>query len=254
MSKSSSKNNNISGIVLTFNSRLTIEKCLAGLSEVCEEIVIVDSFSTDDTLKIAEGYTDKIFRRKFKHYGDQLNWAMEKATGNFILVLDSDEELSSALKEEIRQEMGKETDFAAYSIPRLSEFMGRWMRFSWKGDRVIRLCKKGAAHYKDRELGSSPEISGRVGRLKGNILHHPYRDLSHYLEKLNYYTTRAAKEMQKQGKRANPLDLLFRPTWKFFKMYILKGGILDGIPGLIIACLSSFYVFLKYAKLWEKKL
>ncbi|NOZ64324.1 MAG: glycosyltransferase family 2 protein [Caldiserica bacterium] len=248
------ENNNISGVVLTFNSQLTIEKCLAGLSEVCKEIVVVDSFSTDDTLKIVEGYTDKIFQRKFKHYGDQLNWAMEKATGDFILVLDSDEELSNTLKEEIRKEIGGKVNFAAYSIPRLSKFMGKWMRFSWRGDRVVRLFKKGVACYKDRELGSSPEISGKVGKFKGNILHYPYRDLSHYLEKLNYYTTRAAEEMQKQGKRASILDLLLRPAWKFFKMYILKGGVFDGIPGLILSCLSSFYVYLKYAKLWEKKL
>ncbi|MCD6219875.1 glycosyltransferase family 2 protein [Candidatus Calescamantes bacterium] len=243
----------LSGIVLTFNSQSTIERCLETLSEVCEEIVVVDSFSTDDTLNVVKRYTDRVFQRAFKNYGDQLNWAMEKVKGDFILVLDSDEELSNVLKKEIEMEIAKEINLDAYSIPRLSKFMGKWMRFSWKGDRVIRLFKRGKANYKERELGSSPEIKGKIGKLKGNILHYPYRDLSHYIKKMNYYTTRAAQEMRKTGRRTHITDLLFRPLAKFLKMYILKGGILDGIPGLILSILSSFYVFIKYAKLWENR-
>ena len=244
--------NMLSGIVLTLNSENTLEKCLKSLS-ICDEIIIVDSFSSDKTISLAKKYTENIYRRKFLNYGEQLNWAIEKAQGDWILVLDSDEELSEQLKNEIKREIMKENTFDAYRIPRMSKFLGRWIKFSWKGDEVIRLIKKGKAKYNDRELGSSPEIHGKTGKLKGKILHHPYKNISHYIEKLNYYTERAEKEMEKNGKKASISDLIFRPPLKFLKMYILKGGIFDGVSGLVLSLLSSFYVFVKYAKLWEKK-
>ncbi len=239
----------LSVLILTFNSERTLEKCLRSVS-FSPEIVVVDSGSKDKTLDIARKYTSRIYQHPYKNYGDQINWALEKLTGEWVLVVDSDEEVSPPLREEI-QGVVKEGEMDGYYIPRKSEFMGKWLNFIWRGDKVLRLFRKGKAVYRERELGSSPVVEGRVGRLKNFLLHHPYRDIAHYLEKMNYYTTCAAREIRKKG-RVNILDILLRPPLRFFRVYLIKGGIFDGFPGLIMAILSSFYVFLKYLKAWEK--
>lgn len=242
----------LTAIVLTKNSQDTIKRCLESLMWV-GEILVVDSFSTDQTLEICRAYTDKILQHPYSNYGEQLNWALQKVSTPWVLVIDSDEEVTPALKEEIQSLFKGGEMLDGYYLPRKSFFLGRWLSHGgWYPDYVLRLFQKGRGKYKERELGSTILLRGEKGYLRGDILHRPYRDLSHYLEKFNYYTDRASEEYKKRGKRVGWWDLLLRPPLRFFKMYVLKKGFLDGRQGFILAVVSSFYVFFKYARTWEK--
>lgn len=240
----------LTAIVLTYNSQSTLEKCLKSLTW-CDEILIVDSFSEDETLAIAREFTSRIFQREYQNYGDQLNFALKKARGEWVLVIDSDEEVSPSLQREIQETLSSPFPLTGFYIPRKSKFLGRWINHCWKGDKVLRLFRKEYAQYRERELGSSPRIEGKVGMLQNPILHYPYRDLKHYLEKLNYYTTCAARQMHKEGRKFRIYNLFLNPLGKFIQMYFLKKGFLDKGEGFLLSLLSSFYVLVKFAKLWE---
>ncbi|HEX68094.1 MAG TPA: glycosyltransferase family 2 protein [bacterium] len=240
----------LSVVVLTYNSARTLERCLKSV-QFADEILIVDSGSTDETLEIAKIYTSRILHHPYINYGKQLNWAIEKVKGDWILVVDSDEEVTPELAQEIKNAV-RENEMDGYYLPRISEFMGKRLIHVWAQDKVLRLFRKGKAKYKERELGSSPIVEGELGNLRGYLLHFPYKDLTHYLEKFNFYTSCAAREIRKKRK-ATLFDLLLRPPAKFIKMFFIKRGFLDGIPGLIMCMLSAFYVFVKYAKAWERR-
>ncbi len=241
----------LSVIVIALNEERNIAECLESVGWA-DEIILVDSGSKDGTVKVAGQFGAKIFIQPWKGFAEAKTFAVSKTRNNWILWLDADERVPHELADEI-QAMVKGPDLkAAYSIARRAYFLGRWMRHSgWYPGRVARLFDKNLAKFSSAAVHEGLEVRGEVGELRNDLLHFTDPNLYHYMQKFNRYTSLASEESFNAGKRFRLLDVLLRPPWLFFKMYFLRLGFLDGIQGLILALLSSTYVFTKYAKLWE---
>lgn len=243
----------LSVAIITHNEEEEIRDCLESV-KWADEIVIVDSFSSDKTLEICRGYTDKIFQKEWAGFSDQKNYAIEMATNSWVLVIDADERVSELLMEEIKDIFENGPTCDGYFIPRKSYFLGRWIRYGgWYPDYSVRLFRKDKGKFKLREVHESVNINGRIGKLKNPLEHYTYRSLEEYIERMDRYSTLAAREMVKEGRRATLGSIIFRPLFTFFRMYILQQGFRDGIYGFLLSTLYSYYTFIKYAKLWEIK-
>jgi glycosyltransferase involved in cell wall biosynthesis len=243
----------ISAAVITKNEEDNIRDCLSSLAWT-REIVVLDSGSLDDTLKIAREFTDKVFVEEWRGYTEQKNAAVDHCSGRWVLSLDADERVSEELRREIEERLSVEDGGLpdGFLIPRLSFYLGRWVRRGgWYPDRKLRLFRKGRGRWSGNGLHEQVEVSGKVEKMNHPLLHYTYRDISNHLLKMDRYTTLAAQQNFQEGNRARIWDLTLRPGFKFINMYLLRGGFLEGRAGLVIALLGSFYVFLKYAKLWE---
>jgi len=241
----------ISAIVITYNEEKNIQRCLESLSWA-DEIVVVDSFSQDRTKDIASSFTDKIFDLEWQGFGKQKEIARTKASYDWVLSVDADEVVSEKLKEEIKSVINKNDSLDGYYIPRLSNFLGRWIKHSgWYPDYVLRLFKKDKARFDESLVHEKLILDGKAGFLRNEIRHYTDPDISHYLSKMDKYTTLSSQKLLAEGKSLTLFDLLFRPMAIFFKMYLFKSGFLDGWQGFLLACFSSFHVFVKYAKLWH---
>ena len=239
----------ISTIVITFNSEATIEKCLKSAMSISDEIIIVDSFSTDRTVEICKNYTKKIFTHKWLGYSKQKEIAVEKAVNSWILWIDSDEELSSELIFEIQS---LNFSCTAYYLNRKNYYLNRWINHcGWYPDYIIRLFRKDKGRFSNDIIHEKVVINGKIDQIKGILYHYSYRDISHHLEKMNSFTSAIAQKMFQQNKKVTPLTIIFHSVWYFFRTYILKKGYLDGFAGFIVCVLGGYYVFLKYIKLWE---
>jgi glycosyltransferase involved in cell wall biosynthesis len=239
----------VTATVITFNEAANIRAALASLS-FADEIVVVDSQSTDDTVAIARLFTDKVFVRPWPGYVAQKNFAAEQASHDWILSLDADERISEPLADEIRALAAG--DAAGYRIPRVTFHLGRWLRSTdWYPDFQLRLYERRRARWTGRHVHESVKVEGPVGRLSAEILHYAYRDLSHHLQTMDRYTTLAARQMFEDGRRAGWWDLATHPPAAFLRNYLLRGGFRDGVPGLIVSAMNARYVGLKLAKLWE---
>jgi glycosyltransferase involved in cell wall biosynthesis len=238
-------------VIITYNESRNIRRCLESVSWV-DEIVIVDSHSTDDTLDIAATFTDRIHQLKWSGFGPAKEYAKDKATGDWILSVDADEVVPDELKEEIQRVTESRQSLEGYLLPRRSNFLGRWIRHGgWYPDLVLRLFRKEKGRFTERVVHEEARVSGSIGRLQSDLLHYTDPDFDHYLKKLNRYTSLDALQLFREGKEAGVLDIFFRPILTFVKMYFLKHGFLDALPGLILAVSSSFHVFSKYVKLWH---
>jgi glycosyltransferase involved in cell wall biosynthesis len=244
----------LSVCIITHNEEENIRRCLESV-KWAEEIIVVDSFSEDRTISICQEYTNTVFQRPWPSHIEQKNFAIEQATQPWILCLDADEYLSPLASEEVICEVSQANNPCdAFILPRHSYYLGRWINHGgWYPDYKLRLFKRGKARWGGRNPHDKLILEGKSQHLKGEILHMVYRDLSDQLKTVDSFSTIIAQEWLKEDKRFNPLALLFHPPIKFFETYIVKRGFLDGIPGLIISLVSSFYCFLKYAKLWELK-
>ncbi|OIP39279.1 hypothetical protein AUJ95_05745 [Candidatus Desantisbacteria bacterium CG2_30_40_21] len=242
---------NISVIIITHNEEKNILACLSSV-KWADEIVVVDAFSTDNTKKLAEEFGAKVFQVKWQGYGKQKNYALSLANGDWILSLDADERITPELAEEIQTVM-PHSQMDGYQISRKAYFLGKWIRHSgWYPDYCLRLFRKDKARFVEKPVHEFVELDGKMDQLKGVLLHYTDTCLEHYLHKLCCYTTLAADELAAKNKKASLGDIIIRPSFIFVKMYVLKKGWMDGMHGFILAVLSSFYVFVKYAKLWEK--
>lgn len=242
----------LSVVVVTLNEESNIGESLRTV-DWADEIIVVDSFSNDRTREIARRYTDRIYRIEKKGFGELKSYALSKASCDWVLSLDADERVTPELEREIRKTIEKPS-FEGYAIPRKAYFLGRWMRHGgWYPGYVMRLFKRGRGRFTNDLVHETVFIDGKVGKLKQDLLHYTDPDLAHYLEKLARYTSLAALDLKNRGERFQPLHLL-RPLLAFLKMYVTRAGFLDGIHGLVLSLLSSFYVLLKYAKLWEMTL
>lgn len=243
----------LSVVVLALNEERNIHDCLSSVGWA-DEILVVDSGSTDRTAEIARRHTRHVLSLPWEGYGATKNAALRSATGTWVLWLDADERVTPELADEIRSALGAERPGVdAYSMPRRAYFLGRWMRHSgWYPGRVTRLFRRGRARFSERRVHEQLLVEGRVVPLQSDIIHHTDPDLHHYFRKFNRYTSLAAEEMAAEGRRCSAADLLLRPPFQFVKMYVLRGGVLDGVEGFILAVVSSAYVFVKYAKLWER--
>ncbi len=217
-----------------------------------DEIIVVDADSRDDTAAIARQFTDRVYQRPWPGYVDQKNHAASLATHDWILSLDADERVTPALRDEILERLKNEPAAAGFRVPRVSFYFGKWIRTTdMYPDYQLRLYDRRRARWDGMFVHESVRADGAVGYLKQELQHHPYRDLSEHLVRMDRYTTLAARQMHAQGKRATALQLLFHPKLAFLRNYVLKGGFRDGTAGLVISLVNSYYVFLKFAKLWE---
>lgn len=240
----------ISAVIITFNEEDRLPDALASLLGVADEIVVVDSYSTDRTLAIAKAAQARVWQNCFEDYGQQKNFAMEKASYEWILNLDADERVSPELKRTISdlKENATPAAVAAYAIKRKTFYLGRWIRHSgWYPDRKIRLFKKSAATWQGR-IHEKLLVTGAIARLGGDILHFTYRDISDHVQRLDRYANFQAEEIIRQNKKFLLPRLLILPPITFMRHYLWKLGLLDGFPGLVIATISSWGTAMKYFK------
>ena len=239
-------------IVPTFNVEEILDACLASVTWA-DEILVVDSLSTDGTLEIARRYTSRIIQREYINSASQKNWAIPQATHRWVMVLDSDEQVTPALREEIRALLRTEPAHSGYVLRRVNHFLGRRIRFGgWGRDRVLRLWDRTKGRYQEKEVHAEVEVNGSVSALKHPLTHDTFRSWDSYMGKIDRYTSWSADEYLKKNRRATVLDLVFRPAGRFVKRYIIQLGFLDGVPGLMITGMDTWAVFLKYARLWER--
>ena len=241
----------LSVTVITKNEAADIGDALASVA-FADEIVVVDSFSTDETVAIARRHTDRVIVRDWPGYIDQKNYAASIARHDWILSLDADERATPELATEIRSLVSGTPREMGYRIPRVTFHLGRWIRTTdWYPDYQLRLYDRRAAQWTGRYVHEAVTVRGEVGRLRGELQHYAYRDISEHLETIDRYTTYAARQMHEAGRKAGLLQIAGHPPLAFLRNYLAHGGIRDGVPGFIISALNSYYVFLKFAKLWE---
>ena len=240
----------ISGVVITYNEESNIERCLTSLA-FADEIVVLDSFSTDRTVDLARRFTDKVSQREFAGYSDQKNAAMELASNDWALVVDADEVVTEKLANEVRKAVESDR-FDAYRMPRLTYFLGKPIRHcGWYPDHVIKLVRRSKARYPDRLVHETPDVNGPVGTLSSDLLHYTCPDLDGFCRKIMAYSRAAARQKIAEGKRFRLRKLIFAPGLTFLKKYIVQQGYRDGLRGFIICCITQTGVFLRYAMLWE---
>ncbi|MEM6965301.1 MAG: glycosyltransferase family 2 protein [Bacteroidota bacterium] len=242
----------LSVIITTFNEEEHIEAVLKSV-EWADEILLVDSFSTDDTVTLAKKYHPKIFQRKYISPADQKNWAIPQATHDWILILDADERVTPKLREEITSLLRVPPPKDAYWIPRQSFFMGKKVRFSgWQGDQVIRLIKKEKCRYQDVQVHEEIETAGIiVGKLKNKLHHFTYKNRDHFLAKMLRYAEWSAKDHFEKTPRVTFVHLYVKPFFRFVKHYVIQLGFLDGEVGFAISKIMAWGVYQRYLKIKE---
>jgi glycosyltransferase involved in cell wall biosynthesis len=242
----------ISAVIITFNEERNIERCLKSLQGVADEIVVVDSFSNDSTKAICETYQARILEHPFSSYGQQKNYATEQASFRYVLSLDADESLSSALQQAILQ-VKQNWSADGYFMNRLTNYCGKWMHHVWYPDAKLRLWDKAKGGWNDSIVHEKVELKpgSKTHRLKGDLLHFSFYSLEGYIDQQKKYAVMSARALFSHGRRCSRINLIFNPLLNFIKLYFFKGGFLDGYEGYLIARVSAFTVFLKYSLLRE---
>ena len=241
----------LSVIVITLNEEKNLPDCLASAA-FADEIVVVDSGSTDLTREVAEQHRARVIRQDWLGYGKQKALTLTQARKPWVLSLDADERVSPGLQAEIKNILGGETEKDGFSARRQNYFLGRLMRHGgWERDWVMRLFRREKGHFTLSPVHEKIEVEGKTGRLQNPLLHYPFASLDDFFLKMDRYTALSAADLAERGKRARRYNLLFNPAFRFFRMYVLERGFLDGYHGLVLAGLYSLYVFTRYARLWE---
>ncbi len=236
--------------IIAYNEEKNIEKTLQGVS-FCDEIVVVDSGSSDNTVQIAKKYTDKVYYQEWLGYGKQKNFAISRLNTDWVLSIDADEVVGKKLAAEIKTTI-RNTKQEAFLINIQLVFMGKKLRFGGTyPDYHLRLFKKGSFFFDESDIHEGIQTDRKAIKLKNTILHYSYDSLQDYLQKFNSYTTLIAQKHKQNGKRVSKIFPFLRMSFEFFKRFILMGAFLDGYEGSVYALMSSFYVFVKYAKLIE---
>lgn len=244
----------ISTCIISFNEEDRIRDCLESVKWT-DEIIVVDSYSTDKTVEICKEYTDKVFLHKWPGYVEQKNYALDKASNNWVLCLDADEripeELANKIYEELNTASGK---YNGFFFRRHSYYMDRLINHGgWYPDYQLRLFRKDKGHWGGINPHDKVRLRGARKYIKKDIIHYPYRSLSDQLKTIDNYSTLFADEMIRKGNKFNILQMFIRPPTRFIETYFWKRGFLDGLPGLVNILIASFYVFLKYLKWYERK-
>jgi glycosyltransferase involved in cell wall biosynthesis len=238
----------------TYNEAANLASCLETIKWV-DEILVVDSYSTDETLIIAKKYSARIIQHEYVNSAKQKNWAIPQCTNEWVLQLDADERLEPSLVDEIRkllQDPPVGTD--GYRINFKHYLLGKWLRYSGVYPEYhLRLFRKDVGRFQDREVDAHVIIPDKVGTLKNHILHFGAENLGHRLRSLDRYTMYESDERERQGRKYSLFALIFRPLAAFIYYLIYKKGYRDGIRGLILAFLKMDFIFWTYAKLWEKE-
>jgi glycosyltransferase involved in cell wall biosynthesis len=241
----------ITALIPTFNEEKNIRDCIQSV-KWADEIFIVDSHSTDRTLEIARQFTNRIVQHQYVNSAAQKNWAIPQASHSWVLIVDADERVTPALKNEILQILRSNNNADGYYIFRKNHFMGKPINFcGWQRDKVLRLFKRDLGRYQQRHVHADVIINGKTDTLKNKLLHYTFNTFDQYMKKFDRYTSWAADDRAKKTPLVKWHHITLRPAWRFFRQYFLQLGFLDGLAGLIICSLSAYSVFLKYAKLWE---
>ncbi len=241
----------LSAVVITLDEEERLRGCLESVAWA-DEIVVVDAESRDKTVQIAREFTDRVLVRPWPGFAAQKNFALAQATGDWLLSLDADEEVSPALREEIQALLAGAPVHAGYAVPRRNVFLGQWMRHGGLyPDWQLRLFRRGRGRFVERDVHEAVRVDGSVGRLRGHLVHRSYAGVGDFVERANRYATLAARERLRAGRRPGTAALLLRPLGRFLSMYVLRAGFLDGRKGLLLAALYAYYVFVRTAKAWE---
>ena len=242
----------ISASVIVYNEEANIRELCESIQWV-DEIVIVDSFSSDRTKEIAAEFTDKVYDREFMGYKDKHQFADSKTTGDWILWMDADERVTPELREEIESLKIRTELPDGFEMPRRTWFAGRWIKHSgWYPDHQMRLYRKAASFWDGVAPHETARVPGKVERLSGHILHYTKKDLSEYHRTIDSYTSLASAALSNSGRISSARTMFFSSIAGFLRSYIVKQGFRDGVQGLMIAVFTAYGVFLKYAKLWER--
>ena len=241
----------LSVIIPTFNEEETIEDCLASVA-FADEILVVDSFSTDRTVALAQARGARVLQREYGYSAQQKNWAIPQARHEWVLLVDADERVSAPLRDEMRDLLARGPEADGYWIRRANHFLGKRIRFcGWGSDKVIRLFRRDAARYQDRQVHAEIDLAGPLPMLRHPLEHHTFRSWSQYWRKLDLYSEWGARQMFLEGRRTSGVQILWRPIGRFIRMYVLRLGFLEGTHGVVLSMLGAFTVYLKHARLWE---
>jgi glycosyltransferase involved in cell wall biosynthesis len=241
----------LSVAVIALNEEERIRACLESVGWA-DEIVVVDSGSSDKTVAIAREFTDRVLFHAWEGYGAQKNFALAQCQGDWILALDADERVSEPLRAEIVATLAGQPAHTGYLIPRRNFFQGAWVRHGgWYPDHQLRLFRRGRGRFTTSAVHESVRVDGSVGRLRAPLDHQSYRGIEDFVARANRYSELAARELAAAGRGGSLADLLLRPAWRFVSMYVLRAGFLDGRRGLVLALLYTHYVFLRAAKVRE---
>lgn len=239
-------------LIPTKNEEERIRQCILSAIDIVDEIYVIDSFSTDNTTKIATELGAKILTRKFDNYSSQKNWALEQIPNEWILLLDADESLSNELKIEILNliQNNKLEESQAYWVYRRNYFFNQPINYSgYQNDKVIRLFKKSVCKYINN-VHENLIVNGKVDYLKHKLLHNTYRGFDFHIQKIGHYATLQALDYDNKTGKLTLYHFILKPFFRFFKHYFIKQGFRDGTPGLILSVLSGYATFLRYVKLW----
>ncbi len=240
----------LSVFITTYNNADTLDKCLSSVAWA-DEIVVLDSFSNDNSLDIARRYGCKIQQHEFLGYGKQKQMALEQTSNDWVLLLDADEMLSPDLQKEIQSLLETEPRAAGYALPRREQVFWRMNHPGVRLNYHLRLFDKRRGRVSDTPIHAAPKVEGKVERLTQPFFHFGERDIHEKVDKINAYSTGLVADKLAHGRRAYPLILIIYPPWIFFRSYVLKRAFLDGWAGFIASVVMSFYAFLRYAKLYE---
>ncbi len=241
----------LSVIVTTYNEEANIGECIASVLWA-DEVLVVDSFSSDRTVEIARGFPVEVLQRQYFGSAAQKNWSLDRVRHDWVLILDADERVTEPLAREILGLLVAGPQAPGYYLRRRNIVLGRVIRHSgWSTDKVIRLFRKDKGRYPNRRVHADLDIEGTIPVLAHPLVHYTFRSITQYFDKLVNYAEWGAAQAFREGKRAGFVELGFRPLWRFVRTYVLQLGLLDGRHGLVVCGLQAFGTFLKYARLWD---
>ncbi|MFC1753119.1 glycosyltransferase family 2 protein [Thermoproteota archaeon] len=244
----------ISVVVLAKNESDRIKECLDSICKWCDEVIVIDDFSQDDTAKLAESYGAKVLLKRMVNEGAHRNWAYAQAKNDWILSLDSDERVTPELRDEISQTLKNSANYNAFTIPRRNYIGNYWLRYGGQYPSAqLKLFKNGKFKYEEVQVHPRAFLDGECGHLKKDIIHYSYRDFTDFLQKLNRQTTLEAEKWISTGRKMSFAHALWRTNDRFYRKFIGKQGYRDGFMGFMLAVLDSIYQIISYAKYWELK-
>ena len=241
----------LSVAVITLNEAPRLRRCLESTAWA-DELVVVDAESHDKTVQVAREFTDRVIVRPWAGFAAQKNFALEQCAGEWILSLDADEEAAPELRAEIMTTIAGAPVHDGYALRRRNVFLDRWVRHGGLyPDWQVRLFRRGRGRFEERAVHESVSVKGSLGRLAGHLVHRSYEGVSDFVERANRYSSLAAEQMIREGRRVRAGELIGKPLSRFLSMYLLRRGFLDGRRGLLLAALYAYYVFMRSAKVWE---